>query len=112
MISMGKKYFIFRHSLFVYTATFLIMLVGVDGELIKKQYARYLKWGLTTSGFQNPRDGVLYYDSLVHLYPQDARFYFNLGHYYYELKEYDNATAAFNKAKKLSKNIQKGDRKK
>ena len=96
-----KKMPLFSYSVFLYMIIILLSAWLIDFRLVAAQYSRYLGWRYAAGEFKNYRDGVLYYESLVSLYPHNAKIFADLGTLYYYLREYDDAVNAYQKAVRM-----------
>lgn len=76
-------------------------MLKVDFDVVARQHSLHLGWRYAAGDFQNPRDGILYFDSVVSLNPHNADAYAALGQCYYLLKEPRYAIAAYEKAVRL-----------
>lgn len=92
---------VLRSSLVLYVAVAVIFLVATDFEKAVVQRTRYLLGVFHNEDLSNYADGIVYFDYLAHLRPQDGRNYFFLGYCYLFLQQYDKALAYFEKASRL-----------
>jgi tetratricopeptide (TPR) repeat protein len=95
---------VLRSSLVLYLAVAVIFFAVTDFKKAVVQRTRYLLGVFYNQELNNYTDGVVYFDYLAHLRPQDGRNYFFLGYCYLFLRQYDKALAYFEKASLLLPN--------
>lgn len=92
---------ILQCSLVLYAALAVLFAVTVDYKKAAKQRTRYLLGVFYNQELNNYTDGIVYFDYLSRLRPNDGRNYFFLGYCYLYLQQYDKALAYFEKASRL-----------
>lgn len=92
---------VLQSSLVLYLAVAVIFVAATDFKKAVVQRTRYLLGVFYNEDLSNYADGVVYFDYLAHLRPQDGRNYFFLGYCYLYLQQYDEALDYFEKASRL-----------
>lgn len=90
-----------NRSFWVYALIILIFGISVDFKKAAKQRTRYLLGVFYNQELNNYTDGIVYFDYLSRLRPNDGRNYFFLGYCYLFLQQYDKALVYFEKASLL-----------
>mgnify|MGYP001599197168 CR=1 FL=1 len=90
-----------NRSLWLYVAVAVIFAVTVDFKKATKQRAHYLFGIFYNQDLRNYKDGIVYFDYLIHQRPDDSRNYFFLGYCYLFSNDYYRAARYFERALKL-----------
>ena len=91
-----------KGSLWLYAAIMIIFAVTVNYQQAAKQRAHYLLGVFYNQDLRNYKDGIVYFDYLIHQKPGDSRNYFFLGYCYLYLTDYQKAVHCFERALQLS----------
>ncbi len=89
---------ILNRSVIAYIIAASIFLVAINFRLLGEQYSSFMGWKYICGDLKNAKDGVLYYDSVVHLHPDNIVAYSELADCYYRLQKYQNAMTTCQKA--------------
>jgi len=101
-VSLKEKIIRFlNRSIFFYIIVTAVIIRLVDWEVPKEERERYLLGIFSNWGFKNYYDGILYFDSMINHFPQRADYYQGLGICYFNLKRYEQALSAYQKAASL-----------
>ena len=87
-----------NRSIFSYVLVLVVISCLVDWNVSKQQREKYLLGIFANGGFKNYYDGILYFDSMINHFPNRADCYEGLGVCYFNLKQYDQALWAYQKA--------------
>jgi len=89
---------VFNRAGWLYLAVMVILAWAVNDQQSAKERGRYLLGIFYNQELKNYKDGVVYFDYLVHSKPGEARNYFFLGYCYLQLKDYQKALRNFETA--------------
>ena len=87
-----------NRSVFFYALVFLGISWLVDGKISQAKREKYLLGIFFNGDLKNYYDGILYFDSMINHFPNRAEYYEGLGRCYLNLKKYDQALSAYQKA--------------
>ncbi|GEM_PF-2105225 len=91
-----------NRSLWLYVVVAVIFAVMVDYKKTAQHRARYLLGVFYNQDLRNYKDGIVYFDYLIHQRPDDSRNYFFLGYCYLFSNDYHRAVRYFERALKLA----------
>ena len=87
-----------NRSVFFYALVFLAVIWLADGKISQAKREKYLLGIFANGGLKNYYDGIFYFDSMINHFPNRAEYYEGLGRCYLNLKKYDQALSAYQKA--------------
>ena len=90
-----------NRSVFFYALVFLGISWLADGKISQAKREKYLLGIFSNGGFKNYHDGILYFESMINHFSGRADYYEGLGRCYLNLKKYDQALSAYQKANSL-----------
>lgn len=93
-----KKVSVMNRSLFLYLIVFSLSFILIDFKLWKIYYSDHTRGRFAVEKYQNCREGVLYYESLLDLNLGSPKVYAGLGRCYEKLGEINRAVASYRKA--------------
>lgn len=91
-------YSILSRSVFLYVLVGLVLFKSVNWQALELNRMHYLYGIFLNGNLENYKDGVLYFERKVKQEPNNASAYAGLGVCYYNLKDYDQAIAAYQRA--------------
>ena len=95
---------ILHRSVWLYLAVILVFAWSIDDRQATKERRRYLLGIFYNEELKNFKDGIIYFDYLIHQKPQEALNYFFLGYCYMQLDDDVRATRYFAQALKKDPN--------
>ena len=87
-----------NRSVFFYALVLWGIICLVDGKISQAKREKYLLGIFFNGELKNYYDGILYFDSMINHFPDRAEYYEGLGRCYLNLKKYDRALSAYQKA--------------
>jgi tetratricopeptide (TPR) repeat protein len=86
---------VLNRSLWLYLAAALVFAGFADEKQAAKERAHYLLGIFYNEELKSYRDGVVYFDYLIHHKPDDSKNFFLLGYCYMQMDDYPDALRYF-----------------
>jgi tetratricopeptide (TPR) repeat protein len=95
---------VLNRSVWLYLAVVLVFVWAVNDKQAVKERGRYLLGIFYNEDLKNYKDGIVYFDYLVHHKPPTAHYYFLLGYSYAQTEDYRRAVHYLEEAVRLAPN--------